>query len=124
MRVIPIRSGLIGGREGIQERISGGDWALVNAYRTIRPRTPLLKQTVPMLHDMSTKTSSYQRGVFSNCDTHDTRTPQHGRIRQLIDNVDVERVPLYSNRSVRPPSCDNNKQALTRLVSCDHRPRK
>jgi len=58
MRVIPECPRLIGSPEGIQEGIVGGDWALGNAYNTVRPCTLLLKQTMPMLRDVNNRTSS------------------------------------------------------------------
>ena len=122
MRVIPVCPSLIGNREGVQERIVGCYWALVNAYRTVRPRSLLLKQTMPMLHDMNAKSNANQQDVFSNRDTHDARTPQHGRIRQLIDNIDFECLSLCSSGPVRPPN--GCKEMLKHLVGCDHGPRK
>ena len=116
MGMIPICPGLVGRREGIQERIARGDRALVYAYRTVGPRTVRLKDTVPMLDDVSTVTSSHQQDVISSCETYDARAPQHGRIRQLINNVEIERVALDSSGPVRSPAVTTSKGCRTLLA--------
>ena len=50
MRVIPERPSLVRGRELVEERVVGDDWALGDTGRPISPRAALLEEAVPMLY--------------------------------------------------------------------------
>jgi hypothetical protein len=49
MRVVPECARLIGNLEVVKETVSGGDRALVDKRRTIRPVCGLLEETMPVL---------------------------------------------------------------------------
>ena len=79
--------------EVVEERVSGGDRALVNKGTAIRPICPLLKEAVPML---PTRVSypypvrAGREGVKSNY----TRGFQHSMVCQFIDHIEQEPVTL------------------------------
>ena len=89
VRMVPEGSGLAGSGELVQERMAWGYRALSDPRRTIRPSAACLEETMPMLQEPGERSIN---GGYSP--TYNAGRAEHGRIRQLIDDVQRECVAL------------------------------
>jgi hypothetical protein len=67
MRVVPEGTGLILGLELVEERVAWRNGALRDSSRSVGPLGSLLKETMPMLHDVSVKIEWKRKGKGIQC---------------------------------------------------------
>jgi hypothetical protein len=83
-------------REGVKEGITRSNRTLRHESDSVRPAVIRLEETMPMLESWIDK--EFQKMLRQK--THDTGTEQHGLIRELVDNVEIELVALRCNSEI------------------------
>ena len=94
MRVIPERSGLIGCGELVKEAVALYDRTLGDKRWSICPCESFVQEeTVPVLKQNFTV--SEQSGILHELPcTHNAGRLDHGRVIQVVDDVDLQYIPL------------------------------
>ena len=85
MRVVPVRPGLISGRECILEGIGWCDWALSDTNGAVGPGCCILEETVPVLNYAEAEMSICYP-FFLGINTYNASAHEHGCVGQVVHN--------------------------------------